>query len=68
VSSWAHWAGLLSNAVEVHVNGPPHSIALPDSPQYIYHSEKSRLFFGRYNHSTKDIEYEFENPYRDIIL
>ena len=23
VSSWAYWAGLLSNATEIHVNGPP---------------------------------------------
>ena len=63
VSSWAYWAGLLSNATEIHVNGPPHHSNMGgDFPNYIYHNEKARKFFGRWDNNTKDIEYAMDNP------
>eukprot|EP01039_Chlorochromonas_danica_P005709 gene5709-6293_t len=60
VSSWAFWAGFLSNASEIHVNAPPlHAVmAQGDDPgRYIYHSERARLYHGRYNTSSGDIDY-----------
>lgn len=58
-SSWAFWAGFLSNATEVHVNAPPIHHLLPNS-NYIYHHEKGRLFYGRYNVTTGDIDYAID--------
>lgn len=60
VSSWAYWAGLLSNATEIHVNGPPHHPIMSSMPQYIYHLEKARKYFGRYNNVTNDIDYSMD--------
>jgi hypothetical protein len=57
LSSWAFWAGLLSNATEIHVNSPPHHPVMPHRPQYIYHSDRWNAYFGRYNSSLNDIEY-----------
>jgi hypothetical protein len=62
VSSWAFWAGMLSNATEIHVNGPPHHPMMPTFPNYIYHDEKHRLFFGRFNASSYDVDYTLTNP------
>ena len=33
---------------------------MPNMPQYIYHDEKQRLFFGKYNEVTKDVLFELE--------
>jgi len=61
VSSWAFWSGLFSNATEVHVNGPPHHSSMGASmSHYIYHLEKAKLYFGRFNTTTNDIEYELD--------
>jgi len=60
VSSWAYWAGLLSNATEIHVNGPPHHPMMSAMPQYVYHLEKQRKFFGRFSNVTNDIEYTMD--------
>ena len=61
VSSWAFWAGLLSNASEIHVNGQPHHPNMGASmPQYVYHLEKAKSYFGRFNTTTNDIEYELD--------
>mmetsp|Transcript_19155 Transcript_19155/g.26378 ORF Transcript_19155/g.26378 Transcript_19155/m.26378 type:complete len:426 (+) Transcript_19155:24-1301(+) len=63
VSSWAHWAGLLSNASEIHVNAPPHHAIMEDMPQYIYHSEKTNKYFGRFDNKTRDVEFEANKQY-----
>ena len=62
MSSWAQWAGLLSGASEIHVNAPPHHPMMSTMPQYIYHSEKNRKFFGKYYNSTKDVEFYWTPP------
>ena len=61
VSSWAYWAGLLSNATEIHVNGPPYHPMMGGMPQYVYHDQKKRLYFGRFNNKTNDIDFAMEN-------
>lgn len=60
LSSWAFWAGLLSNATEIHVNAPPLHPVMHANPQYIYHSDKTRHYFGRYNASQNDIVYDVQ--------
>lgn len=60
VSSWAFWAGLFSNASEIHVNAPPHHPLMADMAHYIYHSEKGKRYFGRYNNVSRDIYYAIE--------
>lgn len=66
VSSWAQWAGLLSNATEIHVNMPPHHPIMPDMPQFIYHNEKTKQFFGRYSNVTMDVEFDLKTPSEPI--
>lgn len=61
MSSWAFWAGFLSNASEIHVNAPPIHPLMTEG-NYIYHHEKAKLFFGRYNSSTGDIDYAYTAP------
>jgi hypothetical protein len=61
VSSWAYWAGLLSNATEIHVNGPPYHPMMGGMPQYVYHDQKKRMYFGRFNNKTNDIDFALEN-------
>jgi hypothetical protein len=47
-STWALWAGLLSNASEIHVD-PNHFRPMgPDYPEFIYHSERYDAYHGRY--------------------
>ena len=41
---------------------PPHHPIMADMPQYIYHSEKSKQFFGRYNSTLKDVVFEDRPP------
>ena len=61
VSSWAFWAGMLSSAEEIHVNGPPlHKSMGLENLHYIYHNEKSGKYFGRVNNVTKSVEYTIE--------
>jgi len=60
VSSWAFWSGLFSNATEIHVNSPPHHPLMADMAHYIYHSEKGKKYFGRYNNVSRDIYYAIE--------
>ena len=67
VSSWAQWAGLLSNANEIHVNAPPVHPMMPGMSQYIYHNEKKKLFFGKYSNSTKDVEFEWRPPNKTTL-
>jgi hypothetical protein len=57
LSSWAFWAGLLSNATEIHVNSPGLHPLMDNRPQYIYHSDRGGAFFGIYNKTINDIEY-----------
>jgi hypothetical protein len=58
VSSWAFWAGVLSNATEIHVNSPPkHQLMPASAQQYIYHDEKEKKFFGRFDKKEGDIIY-----------
>ena len=55
-SSWAVWAGILSNATEIHVDIPLiHPIVNNNNnnndnhnnnPSYIYHNERDGLYFG----------------------
>lgn len=61
LSSWAQWAGMFSNATEIHVNYLLHP-TMPNMPQYYYHYEKERKFFGRWNASNNDIDFELDNP------
>ncbi len=32
----------------------------PKLPQYIYHLERAKLYYGRFNTTTNDIEYEID--------
>lgn len=57
LSSWAFWAGLFSNATEIHVNAPPLHPLMDQRPEYIYHSDRGNVFFGRYNRTTNTVEY-----------
>lgn len=61
LSSWAQWAGMFSNASEIHVNYLLHP-TMPNMPQYFYHYEKERKFFGRWNSSNNDVDFELDNP------
>lgn len=61
LSSWAQWAGMFSNATEIHVNYLLHP-TMPNMPQYYYHYEKERKFFGRWNSSNNDVDFELDNP------
>eukprot|EP01038_Epipyxis_sp_PR26KG_P004163 gene4163-5927_t len=58
-SSWAYWAGLFSNATEIHVNAPPYHQLMYGKSQYIYHNEKEKKFYGYYNATSNDIEYQY---------
>jgi hypothetical protein len=62
VSSWAYWAGLLSNASEIHVNYQPYHPTMGNMMQYIYHDQKKRLFFGRWNNKTNDVDFAMNHP------
>jgi hypothetical protein len=42
---------------------------MPDMPQFIYHNEKTKQFFGRYSNVTKEVEFDsmtFISSPRDI--
>jgi hypothetical protein len=62
VSSWAFWAGYLSNASEIHINAPPHHQVMYGLSQYYYHHEKTREYFGRLVNvnDSFDIVYQVE--------
>jgi hypothetical protein len=60
VSSWAYWAGFFSNASEIHVNAPPHHLLMTSVPNYVYHNQKEKKFFGKYSNTSKDIEYQID--------
>jgi len=36
---------------------------MEDMPQYIYHSEKANKFFGRFDNTTRDVEFEANKQY-----
>ena len=40
---------------DIHSNNSINSMYM--SSRYVYHNEKERLYFGRYNHNTSTIEY-----------
>ena len=61
-SSWAQWAGFLSNSTEIHVNTPPLHMVMSEMPQYIYHDERGKRYFGRYNITTKDLDFAMLPP------
>jgi hypothetical protein len=52
---------MFSNASEIHVNYLLHP-TMPNMPQYFYHYEKERKFFGRWNSSNNDVDFELDNP------
>lgn len=35
---------------------------MSEMPQYVYHHEKKKLFFGKFMNSTKDVEFEWTPP------
>lgn len=45
-SSWAFWAGLFSNATEIHVDTKYHRNMGIDHPEYVYHMESKQLYYG----------------------
>ena len=61
-STWAFWAGLLSDASEVHVDASSHRL-MPDMPQYVYHDEEKKAYYGkvvmREGSSEPEIEYRY---------
>lgn len=58
VSSWAYWGGVLSKATEIHVNAPPHHPLMEyNGALYVYHDEKARTYFGRFNLTEYDLVY-----------
>ena len=61
VSSWAYWGGVFSDAAEIHVNAPPkHSLMEYNGDLYVYHDEKNRLYFGKFNLTEYDLVYEVD--------
>ena len=62
VSSWAYWAGLFSDAIEIHVNAPPHHPVMAAMPHYVYHDEKNKNYFGKFNATEGDIVYQLIKP------
>jgi hypothetical protein len=59
VSSWAYWGGVFSNATEIHVNAPPkHPLMEYNDNLYIYHDEKARLYYGKFNLTAYDLVYK----------
>lgn len=58
VSSWAYWAGVLSSATEIHVNAPPKHPLMPEISTYVYHDDKAKLYFGKFNITEWDIIYK----------
>jgi hypothetical protein len=66
VSSWAQWAGMLSKAEEIHVNAPPYHPSMGTMSQYIYHDDKKKTYFGRYDNKTKDVEFYWVKPLHSI--
>lgn len=67
-SSWAHWAGLLSSATEIHVNAPPVHMLMPQMPQYVYHDEAKQKYFGRYSRHEQNIVYLYHMQSRGKVL
>ena len=47
---------------------PPHHPIMADMPQYIYHSEKSKQFFGKYNSTQKDVVFEDRLPLPSVSI
>jgi hypothetical protein len=62
VSSWAYWAGLFSDAVEIHVNAPPHHPVMSAMAHYVYHDEKNKNYYGKFNTTEGDIVYQLIKP------
>ena len=67
-SSWATWAGMLSNATEVHLNAPPISPVMPSFPQFVYHSEGKKLYFGHWNQTSRQLEYQYDDNNNTHVL
>jgi hypothetical protein len=53
---------MLSKAEEIHVNAPPYHPSMSTMSQYIYHNEKKKTYFGRYDNKTRDVEFYWVNP------
>ena len=61
VSSWAYWGGVLSNATEIHVNAPPnHPLMEYNGDLYVYHDQKARQYFGKFNLTEYDLVYKVD--------
>ncbi len=58
-STWSMWAGVLSDAEEIHVTVEAHPLR-PNSTKYVYHSEWKSLYFGRYNETAKAPTYSLK--------
>jgi hypothetical protein len=50
---------MLSNATEIHVNAFVHP-TMPTMPQYVYHSDRYKEYFGKFNSVTKKIEFTMD--------
>ena len=57
-SSWAIWAGALSNAVEIHTNIGPRFSLIHD-PTYIYHDEATGNYWGSYSKKLNRLQYRY---------
>jgi hypothetical protein len=53
-SSWAFWAGVLSNATEIHVDPTYHKGMGIAHPQYVYHNYRRALYYGKYQRTVGD--------------
>ena len=50
---------MLSNATEIHVNAFVHP-TMPTMPQYVYHSDRYKEYFGKFNSVSKKIEFTMD--------
>ena len=58
-STYSYWAGFFSNATEIHVDVRYHGVL--EDKRYVYHDEKSRVYFGKYsNNSSKNRKILFD--------
>ena len=58
-STWAIWAGTLSDAIEIHVGMPPYHHLVPNNPAYIYHDEQEGNYFGFFNKRKNAFQYRY---------
>lgn len=62
-STWAFWAGTLSNASEIHVDSSHFAEMGSARSQFVYHNERLQLHFGRYHGDELNYALDFrETP------